>query len=785
MAGEVKPNISVITLTYGNVHRLEEAIECFLRQDYDGPKEMVVLNTAPQQTLIGVFPAVRIHNLPTRPPSIGACRNLAITLANGDIIATLDSDDQILPEHLSRYAEAFEKNPKASWVRLSPTYYAEHWKIKNVFGGWCNSIAFKKAVWEELQGYSPTMSVGEDRQFVSRLSEKFEGVTVDLPKDKITAIYNWDTGTYHISGLGDDKAGLTPAYDRSRQDFESKIRRHVEPTGGILIKPHAEHDPVMMRREFTTRTHANIPDNAVALVYIGRFGDIVNVLPIAQHIHNTYATPYLVVGNEFAPLLDSVSYLKAYPVNLRHDQLHEGMAIAKKTFKHVIQCQIFGQNYTQERLTEAYNKESWRMTGFVTEFNNAVWRPLFDLRDRDGESKLVKKFNPANRPMILVNVSKGFSSPFDKGLPLLQSIERTWGGDYLIVNMAEVRLPHVYDMLGLIDAAKAVVTIDTLLLHFCAACETPTLALVNPNPWVGSEPRFKHCLKLSYKDVGVGFGQFHKLLKQTLEMPKPVVPPIMALTKPPQRRVFHAVATYPEVMEREKRRKKFASDSWERLYQNGVVKCDLPAPWGRSQQHLHAVTQLPYIRDIIEPAIAQANDDDIILYTNNDIILHPDLPNMLRFYCGIWGCVAIQRCELAGAPPALALSPVEWASRAKNEAFRHVGRDCFAFTKRWIMERWDEVPDFVVGTTDWDNCMVIMMRQNIGFTSTAQSLHRLIWPAEMPLGWTAHIKHPSDWESPKNIEESPPNLYNRKLFRAWCEKHEPTLVFDDQNHLVK
>ena len=38
------PAVSCICLTYGRVALLEEAIESFLRQDYPGVKELVVLN---------------------------------------------------------------------------------------------------------------------------------------------------------------------------------------------------------------------------------------------------------------------------------------------------------------------------------------------------------------------------------------------------------------------------------------------------------------------------------------------------------------------------------------------------------------------------------------------------------------------------------------------------------------------------------------------------------------------------------------------------------------------
>jgi GT2 family glycosyltransferase len=44
--------ISYMCLTYGRPKVLEEAIESFLRQDYKGEKELVVLNDFADQTLV-------------------------------------------------------------------------------------------------------------------------------------------------------------------------------------------------------------------------------------------------------------------------------------------------------------------------------------------------------------------------------------------------------------------------------------------------------------------------------------------------------------------------------------------------------------------------------------------------------------------------------------------------------------------------------------------------------------------------------------------------------------
>jgi len=57
------PKISCLCPTYGRPQCLEEAIFSFLTQDYQGEKELVILNDLADQTLIFDHPDVKIINV--------------------------------------------------------------------------------------------------------------------------------------------------------------------------------------------------------------------------------------------------------------------------------------------------------------------------------------------------------------------------------------------------------------------------------------------------------------------------------------------------------------------------------------------------------------------------------------------------------------------------------------------------------------------------------------------------------------------------------------------------
>ena len=85
--------ISCKMITYGRVEFLEESLQSFLNQDYDGEKELVIVNDYPQQKLIFDHPEVRIFNLDYTFETIGQKENFAVEQCKGDIIAVWDDDD--------------------------------------------------------------------------------------------------------------------------------------------------------------------------------------------------------------------------------------------------------------------------------------------------------------------------------------------------------------------------------------------------------------------------------------------------------------------------------------------------------------------------------------------------------------------------------------------------------------------------------------------------------------------------------------------------------------------
>lgn len=760
------PSFSVLCLTYGRTKHLQNAIACFLAQDYPGESELLIFNSCPDQFLMLEHPKITVVNCQTRPDNLGQCRNMAIHQCKHHHILVLDDDDAILSNHLSNFARAF--TPGIEWVWHSRQFYSAGNAIKDCVRGTFNVVGFTRKAWHEAGKYSE-MNTGEDRNFVGRLTQKCKGVVLDLKPEEVSGIYVWGQGTYHISGQGDDQPGRMSSYDRAAQDLARRLRNGSEPSGTIHLKPEFLTDWQRSAKDYLSR---NMQTNSqVCVVCLGRYGDLIGILPILQHINDHYGKPALMVSREFAGLLEGVGYVDPVIVDLKNNQLLPALDMARKKFKFVINAQVWGDGFHQERLTESFNMEAWFQCGMLPQFYNDAMRPVFDRRDTKRESEfMAKTMHVDGRPMIAVALRNSVSSPWSGGEAIQKAIEREFGQTHNIYDLQAHRATVIYDLLGVLESSVCLVSVDTGMLHLAAATNVWTVALTNPKEWLGSIPRCNLIDCMSYEKATA-----EKVLgsiRFALEMPKGDFKFLQPATSQPIRKIFHAVEMHDNAPDARKIR---AWNSWDKLYQTGAV---IPAHYwnyARSAADIGDPRNLPYLKDVLANAMEMAGDDDILFFTNDDICVHPELPEALRFYAGVYKAVCSRRCEWPRniTPPNGALTPKAWAQKSKP----HMGRDLFAFTKDWLVRYWDEIGDSILAASDWDLHLAALIRHKHGIITTRKNLEQDFFPAEIPLGYIGHEAHENEWSKPANVNTAPSQRHNRTLFKAWAKDALPDLVF--------
>jgi glycosyltransferase involved in cell wall biosynthesis len=208
---------------------LEEAVESFIRQEWDGPKELVVLNDHPEQELQYDHPEVRVFNLKWRLPSLGDKRNLSAALANHEYLLVWDDDDIHLPWRIRETmkvlpAQQYFKCPRV-WLMKGTELQGSAYDGDLYFHGAC---AYTKRLFRQVGGYR-RFNGGEDQDFEARLrSDARAGLryrVTRLPPERLYYIRRWGHGSYHASG----RASL------------SEISPEVE-RGARRLKPHWKKD---------------------------------------------------------------------------------------------------------------------------------------------------------------------------------------------------------------------------------------------------------------------------------------------------------------------------------------------------------------------------------------------------------------------------------------------------------------------------------------------------------------------------------------------------------------
>jgi len=228
--------VSCICPTFGRPECLEEAIESFLRQDYEGTCELIVLNDAEWMPLHGDFDRVTIYNMDRRAPDMGSKWNMLVDLARYDILIPWPDDDIMLPWSITTFVRILGNRPYV-YPRGRHTATAKRYGSYKPIAGAQGIIAFTRKAWHAVGGY-PHMYGGQDKGFLGRLRKKFGRQRDILPHDEAFFIYRWAGIPFHLSGkkskekwdmLGDKIRAKTlhGTYDINpqwRQDYVAMVK---------------------------------------------------------------------------------------------------------------------------------------------------------------------------------------------------------------------------------------------------------------------------------------------------------------------------------------------------------------------------------------------------------------------------------------------------------------------------------------------------------------------------------------------------------------------------------
>jgi len=224
------PNISAFCATYGR-HPvfLEEVMNSFLLQDYEGESELVIFSDYAKQELVYFGDKrIRVINHTPRITPLAAVFNAAIEMCEGHIIMPWESDDIFLPHRMSLSVERMQDgmfHSNNAW------FYDQRNNRLESFGNYCLcNLAASRDLWDDVGRFAVEDRPGVDVDLLATMYEASGQGPQELTQREAFYIYRWDNGSYHASGWG-DKDGMA-----------ERVARLVEtmdiPRGRIELDPH-------------------------------------------------------------------------------------------------------------------------------------------------------------------------------------------------------------------------------------------------------------------------------------------------------------------------------------------------------------------------------------------------------------------------------------------------------------------------------------------------------------------------------------------------------------------
>jgi hypothetical protein len=478
-------------------------------------------------------------------------------------------------------------------------------------------------------------------------------------------------------------------------------------------------------------------------VQLGRAGDILNILPLCRRDYLTSGVkPQLMVCREYLSMLEGCSYVEGIGWNGLFEDVARASMIAgieaHNSGREMVCTQIYGHNFASAQVCWSFMRESWACVPDAPPWGSL---PLvFDQRDLDREesvkTQLLRQCKFPGRPYIVLAI-EGTSSPFPHGQELKKELRSN--ADAIGTNIVDVSgflAPHFFDLLGLLEGAEGLVTIDSGLLHLAHAVPTlPVVALITREPdlWHGSPWRPQQAYRFFYD-------QFPEILPDVVEAAfkgRHQLPTI-----------YHVWSHWGQrsLSETTRRRMSLACSTWNNEAQTTGIWRDCEFKWEDARRNSSNVgddVPMAYVRDMIEHAVKR-DPLGIVALTNADVCFVPGITGQILDRVEHDGACFTHRFDFGRLDAPLLTETM--CSRGMWVA----GSDAFFFSAEWWRHHGWECGDFIIGREQWDEVFRQLIKRHGG-----REIPRAIY----------HEAHASHWL--RDHEKNKGNIHNRRIAHQW------------------
>lgn len=540
----------------------------------------------------------------------------------------------------------------------------------------------------------------------------------------------------------------------SKPDAEKRISNGVmlyhSDKNGELIKALQKKPVAPAKAKIRIPGHIELHE-IPCFVQLGRIGDILNIIPMLRYWSSIayHEMVPIMLHSDYAHVVSRIGYVRQIEWTGDLNDLDEAVEKARMQFHNVYTCQLFSKKGINQKVLGHYNLDQWHNCG---QHDNFKMYPLeIDQRNYSAEDKWFQKNRQTDKPLICYNLT-GVSSPFAHPELVLDLLKREFS-DCELWDLNELKTKYYTDQLAALDKCAVLLSIDTSTLHLAQASHCRYIALLSDlygNGWSATHLRRTPTLSMSYGEVPSRLNEIKAAITDCIQQS-------LRFAK----RIWHVAPRRNTNDERVAR----AIDQWERIYLTGSAS---PLHVWYTERDaritMNDKRHLPFLKDTLAQSVQCASDDDIVMFTNDDVVFTDRCLNDIRAKARYTGIVTASRIDVD--------NPILGSFKGTN-GVRHLGRDLVAFRSSWLKANIDKIPDFVLGASEWDIVLAAIARKECNCITSNQNIGMMHPDCETSVGTLFHEKHDAVWNRTNNVDTSPSQKHNRLLAEEWFRANEP------------
>lgn len=216
----------------------------------------------------------------------------------------------------------------------------------------------------------------------------------------------------------------------------------------------------------------------LACIKSGRAGDVLGILPCLKYLSENGPKPTLIVAAEYAHAAAYCSYIDIEVSPMPFEACIRMAAKARKEYKRVLDFSVYGHSLAYNRVAQHFTSEAHHRAGheYGRMYDQGHFRNLvFD--------KPITAASHVSSGLTYPTVGvcfNGNSSPLPESAAWKDFICMGLNGAGIsVIDIGAIRMNSVIELLPTINTCKAILSLDTSLLHLMAASKTPYIALRN------------------------------------------------------------------------------------------------------------------------------------------------------------------------------------------------------------------------------------------------------------------------------------------------------------------